>query len=149
MMIHDITAQAGKHKRRKRVGRGIGSGLGKTCGKGHKGAKSRAGYSRKMGHEGGQTPFFMRIRRVGFTNFDFRKNFECINLKELEARFDDGAEVNPDMLVKVGLLSDASQPVKILGEGELTRKLTVTASKFSASAKEKIEKAGGSATVAE
>lgn len=148
MMIHEITEKAGAHKRRKRIGRGHASGHGKTAGRGHKGAGSRAGYSRKATYEGGQMPFFRRIPKRGFSNFQFRTEYVAINIKALEARFEDGAEVNPDLMVKVGLLSDTKQPVKILGQGDLTKKLDVTAAAFSKSAEEKIAKAGGKTTVA-
>lgn len=143
MMIHEITEKVGRHKKRKRVGRGPGSGLGKTCGRGHKGAGSRAGYSKKAAHEGGQMAFFRRIPKRGFTNSMFRTDYATVNLNALEARFDDGAEVNPDMLVKAGLIRNAKDPVKVLGQGELTKKLSVTAAKFSESAKAKITAAGG------
>jgi len=148
MMIHEVTEQAGANKRRKRVGRGPGSGTGKTCGRGHKGARSRSGFARKAGHEGGQMPLFRRIPKRGFTNARFRKEFAVVNLKALEANFDAGAEVNPEMLAKVGLIGEATKPLKVLGEGELTKPLNVTATAFSASAREKIEKAGGSANQA-
>jgi large subunit ribosomal protein L15 len=143
MMIHEVTEKVGPHKKRKRVGRGPGSGLGKTCGRGHKGAGSRAGNSRKAGHEGGQMAFFRRIPKRGFSNAEFRTDYATVNLKALEQRFDDGAEVNPDMLVKAGLIRNTKDPVKILGEGDLTKKLTVTAAKFSEAAKAKITAAGG------
>ncbi|MDX1682653.1 MAG: 50S ribosomal protein L15 [Phycisphaeraceae bacterium] len=144
MMIHEITEKAGRHKRRKRIGRGQGSGTGKTAGRGHKGAKSRSGYSRKFGMEGGQMPWYRRLPKRGFSNANFRVEYVAINVKALEARFDDGAEVNPDMLVKMGLLDSARRPVKILGDGDLTKKLSVTAAAFSKSAEEKITGAGGS-----
>ncbi len=147
MMIHEITKEAGAHKRRKRVGRGIGSGHGKTCGRGHKGAGSRSGHSHRANFEGGQMQFFRRIPKRGFSNANFRKVFAVINIKALENRFDDGAEVNADMLVKVGLIPDTKTPVKILGEGDISKKLVVTAAAFSKGAIEKLEKAGGSATV--
>lgn len=150
MMIHEITPKAGKYRKRKRVGRGPGSGLGKTCGRGHKGAGSRSGAtgSIRASREGGQIPLFRRIRKVGFTNAPFRKDYAIVNLKALDARFDDGAEVNPDMLVKVGLIAHTRQPVKILGTGDVTKKLLVTAAAFSKSAMDKITKAGGSVNVA-
>ena len=149
MMIHDITEKAGRYKRRKRIGRGPGSGTGKTAGRGHKGAHSRAGHSRKIGHEGGQTPFFMRIRKVGFSNFQFANNYAIVNLGAIAKAFEDGAEVNPALLVKHGLVRDLKLPVKVLAQGELhNKKLSVTAAKFSASAKAKLEAAGGSATEA-
>ena len=148
MMIHEITAKVGAHKKRKRVGRGPGSGTGKTAGRGHKGAGSRSGYSNTGAHEGGQMPLFRRVAKRGFSNAQFRTEYSIVNLKALDARFEDGAEVNPDMLVKVGLIRSTKLPVKVLGEGELSKKLDITAAKFSKSASEKIEKAGGSVTVA-
>ncbi|QQE11431.1 50S ribosomal protein L15 [Planctomycetota bacterium] len=149
MMIHEVTAKVGAHKKRKRVGRGPGSGTGKTAGRGHKGAGSRSGYTNTGAHEGGQMPLFRRFAKRGFSNANFRKHFSIVNTKALEARFDDGAEVNPDMLVKVGLIRNTKLPVKILGQGDIAKKLNITAAKFSKSAAEKIEKAGGSVTVAE
>ncbi len=148
MMIHEITEKAGRYKSRKRIGRGTGSGTGKTAGRGHKGAGSRAGYARKIAHEGGQIPFFTRFPKRGFSNAQFRTEYAIVNIAALDARFDDGAEVNADMLVKVGLIRDTKLPVKILGSGETGKKFSVTAAKFSASAKDKIEKAGGSIAVA-
>jgi large subunit ribosomal protein L15 len=143
MMIHDITSQVGKHKARKRVGRGRASGLGKTSGRGHKGAASRSGYSRRAHFEGGQMTFTRRIPKRGFTNADFRLDYHIVNVQALEARFDAGAEVTPEALVEAGIIRDLKQPLKILGEGDLSKKLTVTANKFSAGAKSKIEAAGG------
>ena len=148
MMIHEVTEKAGRHKKRKRVGRGMGSGRGRTCGRGHKGARSRAGAggSIRASREGGQLPLFRRFPKRGFTNAMFRKEFIVVNIKALDARFDDGAAVTPDSLVQVGLIPDTKTPVKVLGEGELAKKLTVTASAFSAGARQKIEAAGGTAT---
>ncbi|MEX0742426.1 MAG: 50S ribosomal protein L15 [Phycisphaeraceae bacterium] len=150
MMIHEITKLVGRNKRRKRVGRGPGSGRGKTSGRGHKGAGSRSGYGGSMppSYEGGQMPYFRRIPKRGFNNAAFRTEYAIVNVKALEERFDDGAEVNTETLVNVGLVRDAKVPVKILGEGEIGKKLTVTATRFSSSAREKIEKAGGTCTVA-
>lgn len=147
MMIHEVTAKVGKHKARKRIGRGPGSGSGKTAGRGHKGAGSRAGHSTRFGHEGGQMPLVRRWPKRGFSNADFRKHYWTVNLHAIDSRFEDGAEVNADMLVRVGLIRDTKLPVKILGNGELTKKLTVTASAFSKQAEEKIKKAGGTATI--
>ena len=146
MMIHEITQLAGKHKRRKRIGRGHGSGRGKTAGRGHKGAGSRAGFGGSLHptYEGGQMPYFRRIPKRGFNNAVFAKRYSVVNVSALEERFDDGATVNPQVLEQVGLIRDTKLPVKILGTGELTKKLEVAAAKFSASASEKIEKAGGS-----
>ncbi|MEM9790784.1 MAG: 50S ribosomal protein L15 [Planctomycetota bacterium] len=147
MMIHDITEKAGPHKRRKRIGRGPGSGNGKTAGRGHKGARSRAGFSRKLHHEGGQNPFFMRLPKVGFSNVQFALEFAIVNLRVLEARFDDGAQVDAALLAKHGLIRSEKMPVKVLGTGELTKKLTLTVAAVSGSARQKVEKAGGSITL--
>jgi large subunit ribosomal protein L15 len=148
-MIHEITEQVGKHKRRKRIGRGPGSGHGKTAGRGHKGAKSRAGWSGSIHplYEGGQMPYYRRIPKRGFSNARFRTQFAVINVKMLEANFEAGDEINADTLAARHLIPK-NLPLKILGEGELTKKINVTAAKFSASAKQKIESAGGTATVA-
>lgn len=150
MMIHDVTEKVGKYKKRKRLGRGVGSGKGKTCGRGHKGAGSRSGATGSMraSREGGQTPLFRRVAKRGFSNALFTKHFSIVNIAALDARFDDGAEVNAQMLVKVGLIRDDKLPVKILGQGETKKKLTVTAASFSKSAQDKITQAGGTATVA-
>lgn len=150
MMIHEITEKVGAHKRRKRIGRGIGSGHGKTAGRGHKGARSRAGFggSQHAGFEGGQMPLFRRIPKRGFTNAMFKVTYNAINIKSLEARFEDGADITPETLKAAGLIGNTKKPVKILGEGDLTKKLNVTAAAFSKSASEKITAAGGSATVA-
>lgn len=151
MMIHDITVLAGKYKKRKRVGRGMGSGHGRTCGRGQNGAGSRAGSggSIRASREGGQLPFFRRIPKRGFSNANFRKHFVIVNVQALEARFDDGAEVSAEALVRVGLIPNTKLPVKILAEGKLAKKLNVTVSCFSAAAKQKITDAGGSVQVAE
>jgi large subunit ribosomal protein L15 len=150
MMIHEITQKVGKYKRKKRVGRGIGSGHGKTCGRGTKGSGSRSGSggSIRASREGGQMPLFRRIPKRGFSNFNFTTEYLVVNLKSLDARFNNGDTVNPETLVKVGLIPDTTRPVKVLGEGDLSKKLTVTAAAFSKSASEKITKAGGTATVA-
>ncbi len=150
MMIHEVTPKAGKFKSKKRLGRGPGSGLGKTSGRGEKGAGSRSGFggSVRASAEGGQMAFFRRIPKRGFTNAPFRKDFATVNLKAIAARFEDGAEVNAEMLVKAGLLRNADLPLKILGHGELTKKLNITAAAFSKAAADKITQAGGTATVA-
>jgi large subunit ribosomal protein L15 len=147
MMIHDITEKAGAHKRRKRIGRGPGSGTGKTAGRGHKGARSRSGFARKLHHEGGQNPFFMRLPKVGFSNSAFTTEFAIVNLRVLDARFDDGTHVDAALLAKHGLIRSEKLPVKVLGTGELSKKLTLTVAAVSASAKEKVEQAGGSVTL--
>lgn len=144
MMIHEITTKVGKYKSRKRIGRGHSSGSGKTAGRGHKGARSRAGYSRRPGFEGGQMSFVRRMPKRGFSNAPFRTHYHIVNVQDLEARCDDGADVTIETLAGIGLVRDAGRPLKVLGHGELTKKLTVTAAKFSASAKTKIESAGGS-----
>jgi len=146
MMIHEVTEQVGRHKRRKRIGRGPGSGTGKTSGRGHNGYGSRSGNTAPS--EGGRIPLFKRYPKRGFSNANFMKHFALVNLKALEARFDAGEEVTLDTLVKVGLVRDTSKPLKILGEGELTKKLTVVAAAFSKSAADKIAAAGGEAKVA-
>ena len=148
-MIHEITEKVGKYKTRKRIGRGHGSGTGKTSGRGHKGAKSRAGFSHRPGFEGGQMPYFRRIPKRGFSNADFRTVYHIVNVASLEERFKKGATVDAATLVESGLVSNFNNPIKVLGQGELTIKLDVTADKFSASAIEKIEAAGGSVTVIE
>jgi large subunit ribosomal protein L15 len=148
MMIHEITEKVGRFKARKRVGRGEGSGNGKTAGRGHKGAKSRAGYSRRASYEGGQLPWFQRFPKRGFSNAAFKKHYHVINLKVIEERFDDGATIDLDSLAAARLIRDTQLPLKVLGEGELTKKFTVTATKFSASARKKIEAAGGTCTEA-
>ena len=145
MMIHEVTEKVGRHKRRKRVGRGIGSGHGKTCGRGHNGYGSRSGNSKP--HNGGGTRLFKMLPKRGFTNAMFKTHYALVNLAALDARFEDGAEVNAEMLVKHGLIRDTKLPVKVLGNGETSKKFTVTAAKFSKSAEEKITKAGGSVTV--
>jgi len=151
MMIHEITEQVGKHKKRKRVGRGTGSGHGKTCGRGHKGAGSRSGFSGSIraSREGGQIPLFRRLPKRGFSNALFRKHYKIVNLQAIDARFDDGADVTPETLVRVGLIRETRTPVKILGQGQTSKKLIVKVASVSKSAQAKIEKAGGSVTVTE
>jgi large subunit ribosomal protein L15 len=143
MLSHEITSAVGKHKARKRVGRGTGSGLGKTCGRGHKGQKSRAGYSRKTMFQGGAIPLFRRLPRVGFSNYNYAVKYEIINVMQLEKFFDDGATVGIEQLAKCGLVDNVRSKVKILGDGQLTKKLDVMAHKFSKSAEEKISSCGG------
>ncbi len=147
MMIHEITDKVGKYKARKRVGRGPGSGVGKTSGRGHKGAGSRAGYSRRANFEGGQMSWTRRLPKRGFTNVNFRQRYHVINVGLLDARLDDGAEVNVKVLSDMGILRDTKFPLKVLGEGDCTKKFDITAAKCSESAKAKIEKAGGSVTL--
>ncbi len=145
MMIHNIRPIKKALKNRKRIGRGPGSGNGKTAGKGHKGQKSRSGYSRKFGFEGGQMPLVRRIPKRGFTNAIFRKEYQIVNLKDLSKV--DVDEVKPEVLKKFGLIKKAELPVKILGNGTLDKKLKVYAHKFSKKAEELIKKAGGEAIV--
>ena len=145
MKLHDLKPAVGATTAEKRLGRGIGSGLGKTSGKGHKGAKARSGGGKRPGFEGGQMPLTMRIPKRGFTN-NFRKEYVAINVERLEI-FEDGMIVTPVELIQYGIIKNVEDGVKILGNGELTKKLTVQANKFSASAKEKIEAAGGKAEV--
>lgn len=145
MLSHEITSVAGKHKPRKRLGRGRGTGVGKTAGRGHKGSRSRAGAMRFSLYEGGQMPLFRRVPKRGFNNKQFARRFEIINVCELE-RFDDGAEVGIRQLSQAGLIPGPESRVKILGDGELTKKLQVAAHKFSKGAEEKIVGCGGSAT---
>ena len=146
MMIHEITIKVGKYKIRRRVGRGHGSGHGKTSGRGHKGAASRSGWKRRAGYEGGQMPIIRRMPKRGFTNAPFRRLYHVVNVKTLQARCVEGAEVTVATLADAGVIRDAKLPLKILGEGELTKKLNVTAAKFSASAQAKIEAVGGAVT---
>lgn len=149
MMIHDITAQAGKYKARKRVGRGEGSGHGKQSGRGHKGQGARSGYAGKRSFEGGQMPYFRRMAKFGFTNAAFRTEFWIVNLSEIVSHpsFAKGGKVNVETLVKAGLIRDDSKNLKILGDiGDegLKVKLEVTANRISASAKKLITASGGS-----
>jgi large subunit ribosomal protein L15 len=142
MLSHEITAKAGKNKAKKRVGRGRGTGHGKTAGRGHKGYHSRAGSTRVSVAEGGQMPLFRRLPKRGFNNANFATRYDIVNVQQLE-RFEDGAEVGIEQLADAGLVSSTKHRVKILGNGELTKKLTVVAHKFSKSAEEKITGCGG------
>ncbi|MEZ6244134.1 MAG: 50S ribosomal protein L15 [Phycisphaerales bacterium] len=153
MMIHEITALAGKNKRRKRVGRGPGSGTGKRAGRGQKGEGSRAGTFTRFQFEGGQMPFFRRMPKMGFSNVNFKTQFWIVNLRDIVAHddFKKGGEVTPEALVKAGLVRDDSRDVKILGalpEGsdKLSVKLSITAARVTDSARKHIEGAGGSVT---
>lgn len=146
MKLHELQPAPGSVKDVKRIGRGHGSGNGKTAGKGHKGQKARSGGSIRAGFEGGQMPLQRRIPKRGFNNI-FAKEFAAVNVSELEKRFESGAVVDAEALINCGAIKDAKDGVKILGDGELTKSLTVKAVKFTATAKEKIEKAGGKAEV--
>ncbi len=145
MKLHELQPVEGSRKDGFRVGRGQGSGNGKTSGKGNKGQKARSGGLQKMGFEGGQTPLWRRLPKRGFTSLN-HKEYTIVNVSQLE-RFEDGAEVTPTLLKEMGLIKNVKCGVKILGEGELTKALTVKADKFSKSAVELIEKAGGKAEV--
>ena len=145
MKLHDLKPAVGATTAEKRLGRGIGSGLGKTSGKGHKGAKARSGGGKGPGFEGGQIPLMRRIPKRGFTN-KFLTEYVAINVDRLEI-FEDGQVVTPVELIEMGVIKKIEDGVKIMGNGELTKKLTVKANKFTASAKEKIEAAGGKAEV--
>lgn len=145
MKLHELQPAEGSRHVRNRVGRGSSSGNGKTSGRGQKGQKSRSGGGVRLGFEGGQTPLFMRLPKRGFTNIN-RKDYAIVNLDVLN-RFEDGAEVTPTTLIEAGIVKDAKSGIKILGNGELTKKLSVKAAKFSKSATTAIEAAGGSVEV--
>ena len=145
MKLHDLKPAVGATTAPKRLGRGTGSGLGKTSGKGHKGAKARSGGGKRPGFEGGQMPLTMRLPKRGFTN-KWRVEYATVNVERLNI-FEDGEVVTPVELVESGILKNVQDGVKILGNGEITKKLTVQASKFTATAKEKIEAAGGKVEV--
>jgi large subunit ribosomal protein L15 len=141
MKMHDLGPAYGATSDRTRLGRGLGSGTGKTAGKGHKGQKARAGGSIRRGFEGGQTPLYRRIPKRGFTNH-FATEYTVINLSDLE-RFDNDTVVTKELLLSEGLIRKELDGVKVLGNGDLTKKLTVVATKFSKTAEEKIQAAGG------
>lgn len=144
MDLSNLKPAKGAKQNKKRVGRGPGSGNGKTAGRGHKGAQSRSGYSYKRGFEGGQMPLHRRLPKRGFNNI-FRIEYAVVNLDQLESSFDAGATVNIDTLREVGLVHGRKRPIKVLGRGELTKALTVHAHKFSGKAAEKLAAAGGKA----
>ena len=145
MKLHELSPVAGSTKERKRIGRGAGSGQGKTAGKGHKGQKARSGGNVRPGFEGGQMPLARRVPKRGFNNI-FAKNIVTISVRDLN-KFEDGAVVDTKALLDAGIISKAQDGVKVLSNGEITKKLTVRVDKVSASAKEKIENAGGKAEV--
>ncbi|EAE0845581.1 TPA: 50S ribosomal protein L15 [Listeria monocytogenes] len=145
MKLHELKPSEGSRKERNRVGRGTGSGNGKTSGRGHKGQKARSGGGVRLGFEGGQLPLFRRIPKRGFTNIN-RKEFAIVNLDVLN-RFEDGTEVTPELLVETGIIRNEKSEIKILSNGNIEKKLTVKANKFSAAAKEAIEAAGGKTEV--
>src|SRR5687768_5671619 len=154
--LHSLKPAPGSRKERKRIGRGEGSGTGKTAGRGHKGAGARSGNKRRVRFEGGQNPIHMRMRKLRGPTMKksmpferFRTQTQPVNLRDLEARFDKGAEVTPALLRDAGLATRRAVPVKVLGQGELTKALTVHAHGFSKSAREKIEAAGGTCQLIE
>lgn len=141
-MVHEIVGESPRFKKKQRKGRGESSGRGKTSGRGNKGSKARVGTTFKRGHEHGQTPLFRRLPKRGFSNENFERRFHVVNVTELE-RFDNGTTVDAGALIEAGLVPDDKQPVKILGDGALTKKLTVVAGWYSRSALQKITEAGG------
>ncbi|HYN52106.1 MAG TPA: 50S ribosomal protein L15 [Thermoleophilaceae bacterium] len=154
--LHSLKPAPGSRKERKRVGRGEGSGTGKTSGRGHKGAGSRSGSKRRVGFEGGQNPIHMRMRKLRGPHMKksmpfekFRTRTQPVNVSDLEARFDDGAEATPGSLLAAGLATRRAVPVKVLGKGEINKAITVYAHGFSKTAREKIEAAGGSCHIVE
>ena len=145
MKLHELSPAPGSKSKRVRVGRGLGSGLGKTSGRGHKGQNSRSGGGTRPGFEGGQRPLYLRIPKRGFTNI-FAKEYVALNVVDLN-RFEDGAIVDPVTLIEIGLIKNVRDGIRILGSGDLTRKLTVRAHGFTKTAAEKIQAAGGSIEV--
>jgi large subunit ribosomal protein L15 len=146
LSLNNLHPAKGSTHKKKRVGRGPGSGLGKTAGRGHKGQKSRSGYSSKAGFEGGQMPLQRRLPKRGFTNI-FKKQWLEISLAKIEENFNAGDEVTPEILHERGLIKKAKHDLVILGNGDITKTFKISAHRFTKTAKEKIEKAGGTATV--
>ena len=146
MKLYNIKPAEGATKTRKRLGRGIGSGTGKTSGKGHKGQNARSGGGVRPGFEGGQLPLFRRLPKRGFSNAKFKTEYAIINLSDLN-KFENNTEITPELLKEMGLVKNQMDGIKVLGNGTLERKLTVKAHKFSSAAKEQIEKLGGKAEV--
>jgi large subunit ribosomal protein L15 len=147
MNITEITQLAGADRKRKRIGRGEASGHGKTAGRGHKGGGSRSGWKSRGLQQGGQMPIFRRVPKRGFSNAQFTLKYAVVNVADLEAKFDAHAHVTPQALLASGLIRDEHSPVKILGNGDIKKKLKVDAAKFSKTAEEKIKAAGGEARV--
>lgn len=143
MNLHDVLSHSPPRKRRRRVGRGESSGVGKTSGRGHKGAKSRAGWGGMLQHEGGQMPIMRRLPKRGFNNSRFRVEYAILNVQDLEKHFEAGEEVTIESAKAKGIIKKRETGLKILGKGEIGRKLVVRANRFSGTAKEKIEGAGG------
>jgi len=144
MKLHNLKPNPGSKHRIKRLGKGESSGLGKTSGKGHKGQKARSGGTIRPGFEGGQMPLHRRLPKRGFNNIQFQDKSVVVNVSDLEARFEDGATINEESLRAANLIKGSFDVIKVLGNGELSKKLTVDVDAVSASAREKIEKAGGS-----
>lgn len=147
MKLHELSPAAGSSKAAWRKGRGAGSGNGKTAGRGHKGQNARTGGGVRPGFEGGQSPLYRKLPKRGFTNSLFKKEYAIINLETLDKLFNDGDAVSMEVLLEKGIVKKELNGLKVLGRGEITKKLTVKAAIFSASAKEKIEAAGGKAEV--
>ncbi len=147
MKLNELKPAPGSKKTRKRVGRGESSGLGKTCGKGSNGQKSRSGASIPAGFEGGQMPLIKRVPKRGFSNYPFKKEYALINVMDLEELFDDGTEITAELLIASGVIKKVLDGVKVLGDGDVTKKFTVKVQKISESAKNKIEAAGGKVEV--
>ncbi len=145
MKLHELKPSSGSVKKRKRLGRGSATGQGKTAGRGHNGQNSRSGGGTRPGFEGGQMPLYRRIPKRGFTNI-FRKEWTILNIEDLND-FEDGTEITPELLIEEGMVKKLNYGLKVLGDGELQKKLTVRAHKFTQSAIEKIEAAGGKAEV--
>jgi large subunit ribosomal protein L15 len=145
MKLHELSPAKGSNRGIKRIGRGHGSGWGKTSGKGHKGQWSRSGGGVRPGFEGGQTALARRMPKRGFTNAPFKTEYAVINIRDLQSRFESGAVVDEQAIMDCGLISKPLDGIKVLGTGELTKSLNVTVTKFSESAKQKIENAGGKA----
>ena len=146
MKLNNITPTEGAFKERKRVGRGTGSGLGKTSGKGHKGQNARSGGGVRVGFEGGQLPLFRRLPKRGFSNAKLKIRYAVINLSDLD-KFAEGTKVTPELLKEMGVIKNSLDGIKVLGNGKLTKKLTVKANKFSETAKKEIEALGGTIEV--
>ncbi len=145
LSLNNLSPTKGSTHKKKRVGRGPGSGLGKTAGRGHKGQKSRSGYSKKIGFEGGQMPLQRRLPKRGFTNI-FKKKWLEISLAKLEESFNAGDEITPEILHEKGLIKKAKHDLVILGNGDISKALKISAHRFTKTAREKIEKVGGSIT---
>ena len=149
MKLTDVLKHTAPRRRKRRVGRGESSGLGKTSGRGHKGAKARSGWGGMLGHEGGQMPIQRRLPKRGFNNSRFRKEYAILNVSDLERHFEEGEEVSLEAAKTRGLMKKRDTALKILGKGDLAKKLVVRAQKFSDTAREKIEKAGGEVSEAD